>query len=263
MSRSLFASLPHELRETIRIQGALPAVTAPHVTFTQLQDARSGERAGGSSYGIHDPAQAQAQAPVQAQELVRTQPESLDGSDSEDSSESEEEEQELVEEKASGAGSLSQEKAVSSVAGGAPAGSGSAPEYPTGKVPSVSPLTPVVQPGSRPESTVVPSPSISVPTVVPAIPQSTSQARSAVRSRRTEGTWVPSDDYDPIDTVPRKKRRKTNGACAPTALPNAYAGHPYDCTGLVPRYNDYKEVPADIRKCQWLPVMLRAVQVHC
>lgn len=32
---------------------------------------------------------------------------------------------------------------------------------------------------------------------------------------------------------------------------NPYLGHPWDCTGLVPRYTDAKEVPDYLKKCKW------------
>lgn len=40
------------------------------------------------------------------------------------------------------------------------------------------------------------------------------------------------------------KKRKRN-----SALP-AGSDHPWDCTGLVPRYSDYSEVPTELRKCE-------------
>ena len=42
------------------------------------------------------------------------------------------------------------------------------------------------------------------------------------------------------------KRRKV----ASKASTNALTHHPWDCTGLVPRYQDYSDVPKELAKCE-------------
>ena len=45
----------------------------------------------------------------------------------------------------------------------------------------------------------------------------------------------------------RKRKRKSKGAN------DAYADHPWNCTGLVPRYTEASQVPERIRKCELSP----------
>jgi hypothetical protein len=44
----------------------------------------------------------------------------------------------------------------------------------------------------------------------------------------------------------RQRRRKGKG----TAIENTHSTHPWDCTGLVSRYNSPEEVPAALVKCE-------------
>lgn len=48
---------------------------------------------------------------------------------------------------------------------------------------------------------------------------------------------------------PKKKKRKLKGK----AVENQYLDHPWDCTGLIKRYQDYSEVPSELTKCAFDP----------
>jgi hypothetical protein len=72
--------------------------------------------------------------------------------------------------------------------------------------------------------------------------QSSRNGGRAVKKRRVEPTW----EVDEVHIPPVQKRRK--GKELPVY--NAYEGHPWDCTGLVRRYTNYRDVPEDIKKCE-------------
>lgn len=53
---------------------------------------------------------------------------------------------------------------------------------------------------------------------------------------------------------PSAKRQKGKGKAKEPAseeAENLYEGHPWDCTGLVPRYTDASEVPKHLKKCEF------------
>lgn len=56
---------------------------------------------------------------------------------------------------------------------------------------------------------------------------------------------------------PSAKRQKGKGKAKEPAseeAENLYEGHPWDCTGLVPRYTDASEVPKHLKKCEFTVV---------
>jgi hypothetical protein len=184
------------------------------------------------------------------QELVRTQPESPDSSDSSDT-----EEEEQVEDKGavgvvggSHMGEEKSDKVVDRPRGDSMAGlavyhdqaqSGRSNPEATESLPPATGAVPMAQISILASSSALPS-------------TRRRQSASALRSVRREGTWVPAEDHDTLPAVPRKKHKKNNNGYTPSSVVyNPYAGHPYDCTGLVQRYSDYKGVPMDIRKCAY------------
>ena len=175
-------------------------------------------------------------------ELVRTQP------DSDESSSEEEEEVEEVEERPMGR----LETAVVATNGASAGSSTDATGAPKANGTSTSATAAVPAPTRIYQSSAVPASTIYSETPLETPKDTRKPVNFAVKSVRTEGVWVPADDYDPVAVVPRKKRRRNGGAAEQGAadFPNMFAGHPYDCTGLVERYGDYREVPADIRKCE-------------
>lgn len=62
----------------------------------------------------------------------------------------------------------------------------------------------------------------------------------------------------PTPTKRSNKKRKRQ-SIAPS---NNHTDHPWDCTGLLPRYTDYNEVPADLRKCACPPTSAHRINAH-
>jgi len=85
-------------------------------------------------------------------------------------------------------------------------------------------------------------------------------ASGSVVIKRTHENAIPSSskrnstsrDWAGHNITERGKRRKGKSR----ALDNRYQGHPWDCTGLVPRYTDYSEAPPELGKCELSPLPL-------
>jgi trimethylguanosine synthase len=58
----------------------------------------------------------------------------------------------------------------------------------------------------------------------------------------------PTPVTPPRQPTNRKKRKRNSEV--PIEPENALADHPWDCTGLVPRYTQYQDVPLATRKCE-------------
>lgn len=56
---------------------------------------------------------------------------------------------------------------------------------------------------------------------------------------------VPDTSFASSSSHSTRKKRKGNSKVPE----NLYIGHPYDCTGLVPRYSDYSALPEGLAKC--------------
>ncbi|WWD20242.1 hypothetical protein CI109_104718 [Kwoniella shandongensis] len=70
-------------------------------------------------------------------------------------------------------------------------------------------------------------------------------ASSSSTSVQTPNKRPSSPVYE--NALSSKKRRKGNAATKKVVV-NPYLDHPWDCTGLVPRYSSYDEVPPDLTK---------------
>jgi hypothetical protein len=71
--------------------------------------------------------------------------------------------------------------------------------------------------------------------------------------REAAAVWpIPPPPLSPDHCLPSwttgtKKQKKKGKAKAPA---NLYAGHPWDCTGIVPRVNDYGGLPPHLARCK-------------
>lgn len=79
-------------------------------------------------------------------------------------------------------------------------------------------------------------------TAPPGASSSSTNTTTAVISRRHE--------YPPPPSSGRPAKRRRGEDPDPAASENPYLGHPWDCTGLVPRYMDRSEVPQNLQKCE-------------
>jgi len=97
-------------------------------------------------------------------------------------------------------------------------------------------LKPPSAPATVEPSPATPRPPISEPVVSPVTPAGSSK-RPHVEVRESS---TPTSLIQPA----RKRKRKSKAAGG------VHADHPWDCTGLVPRYTDASQVPDRIRKCE-------------
>lgn len=252
-SKSLFASLPFELRQSIRSHGAVQA-TSVATTTTPTQGEITA--AVWSSSGVATAANGAVNGGEHV-ELVRTQPESPpssgSSSDSSDSSSS-----------------------ISSSSSSSSESEDEAEDVPESQtVVSSSNSHETSNTGS---SSVVPAPTAArlqnghtfnrdvTGDCVDATPPAGPSTSTIVKRIRTEAEWTPSTlkafrgragaggggDSEPARKK-RKGKQKAQGYAAPYAsgVVNEHVGHPWDCTGLVERYESYGDVPADIKKCEF------------
>ncbi|WVR08109.1 hypothetical protein IAU60_005155 [Kwoniella sp. DSM 27419] len=71
----------------------------------------------------------------------------------------------------------------------------------------------------------------------------------AVKSVRYEASWVHEKAQASTgEDKPHPAKKRRGNKAKKAVITNQYAGHPWDCTGLVPRYSDYEQVPHDLKK---------------
>ena len=181
-SRSLFAALPHDLRNIIRTNGRVQAINGPDLESLQVKQELIAESSGsGSGWGNR---------------LLRTQPASISP------------ERDMVEDEAM--------NGVEEING-------------SGGIQAVDSAQDI--------------PVVHAESSVAFKQQRIGNGGRAVKRRRVEPVWEVVEVHIP----PVQKRRK--GKEVPVYSP--YDGHPWDCTGLVKRYTNYKDVPDDITKCEF------------